>query len=68
LLAAWAARQPDARERDGADPNALPAGRTPIIHPSRQLQHSTQVVAALAALYDRHKGSYGWEDRPLSIE
>lgn len=27
-----------------------------------------QVVAQLQALYDRHKASYGWEDRPLVIE
>jgi len=27
-----------------------------------------QVVASLQELYDRHKGSYGWQDRPLSIE
>jgi len=26
------------------------------------------VVAGLQALYDRHKGEYGWADRPLSIE
>lgn len=27
-----------------------------------------QVVKSLQEMYDRHKGSYGWEDRPLSIE
>ena len=27
-----------------------------------------QVVDALQALYDRHKASYGWADRPLVIE
>lgn len=27
-----------------------------------------QVVAALQDLYDRHKASYGWADRPLVIE
>lgn len=29
---------------------------------------AVQVVQSLQALYDKHKGSYGWEDRPLSIE
>lgn len=27
-----------------------------------------QVVKSLQEMYDRHKGSYGWQDRPLSIE
>ncbi len=27
-----------------------------------------QVVQELQALYDRHKGEFGWEKRPLSIE
>ena len=27
-----------------------------------------RVLEALQALYDRHKASYGWADRPLSIE
>jgi hypothetical protein len=27
-----------------------------------------QVVSSLQELYDRQKGSYGWQDRPLSIE
>jgi hypothetical protein len=27
-----------------------------------------QVMEALQQLYDRHKASYGWADRPLSIE
>lgn len=48
----------------------------PCSHPLTK-QHNTQatvdrvhgqVVESLQQLYDRHKGSYGWADRPLSIE
>jgi hypothetical protein len=39
------------------------------VYPLRPPPHPPpQVVAALQDLYDRHKASYGWADRPLVIE
>jgi 2-acylglycerol O-acyltransferase 2 len=50
---------------------AIPVPKLPRDHPEFEatVDHiHKQVVEALQDLYDRHKASYGWGDRPLSIE
>jgi hypothetical protein len=44
---------------DTSDPAAV-AEATDAVHAA--------VVAELQAIYDRHRGTYGWADRPLVIE
>jgi 2-acylglycerol O-acyltransferase 2 len=49
----------------------IPVPKLPRDHPEFEatVDHiHKQVVEALQDLYDRHKASYGWGDRPLSIE
>ena len=49
----------------------IPVPKLPKDHPEFEatVDHvHRQVMVSLQEMYDRHKGTYGWQDRPLVIE